>query len=48
MHIAPVIFETVPEPNGRKKTQLQYSQRVLLKFNALSWPHISVATRVKQ
>ncbi len=25
-------------------TQLQYTQRVLLNFNGLSWPHISVAT----
>jgi len=25
-------------------TQLQYSQTVLLNFNGLSWPHITVAT----
>ena len=24
--------------------QLQYTQRVLLNFNGLSWPHITVAT----
>jgi hypothetical protein len=24
--------------------QLQYTQRVLLNFNGLSWPHVSVAT----
>jgi hypothetical protein len=28
--------------------QLQYTQRVLLNFNGLSWPHISVATLRKQ
>ena len=28
--------------------QLQYSQRVLLNFNGLSWPHITVATLQKQ
>jgi hypothetical protein len=27
--------------------QLQYSQRVLLNFNGLSWPHVSVATLLK-
>lgn len=27
-------------------TQIQYSQRVLLNFNGLSWPHVSVATLV--
>jgi len=25
-------------------TQLQYSQTVLLNFNGLSWPHVTVAT----
>jgi len=25
-------------------SQLQYSQTVLLNFNGLSWPHITVAT----
>ena len=29
-------------------TQLQYSQRVILNFNGLSWPHVSVATLVPQ
>jgi hypothetical protein len=28
--------------------QLQYTQRVLLNFNGLSWPHITVATLKKQ
>jgi len=40
--------ETVLGPHGSRKTLLQYSQRVLLNFNGLSWPHISVATLVKQ
>ncbi len=40
--------ETVHLPDGRKITQLQYSQKVLLNFNGLSWPHISVATLIKQ
>jgi len=33
---------------GVTKQQLQYSQRVLLNFNTLSWPHVSVATLIKQ
>ena len=41
-------IETVTNPDGTKKTLLQYSQRVLLNFNGLSWPHISVATLEKQ
>jgi hypothetical protein len=28
--------------------QLQYSQLVLLNFNTLSWPHVTVATLQKQ
>ena len=28
-------------------TQLQYAQKVLLNFNGLSWPHVSVATLQK-
>jgi hypothetical protein len=28
--------------------QLQYSQLVLLNFNGLSWPHVTVATLQKQ
>ena len=34
--------------NGQICHQLQYSQRVLLNFNGLSWPHVSVATLIKQ
>jgi hypothetical protein len=29
-----------------KATQIQYSQQVLLNFNGLTWPHVSVATLV--
>jgi hypothetical protein len=41
-------IETVKHPNGTVKLQLQYSQTVLLNFNGLSWPHVTVATLVKQ
>ena len=34
--------------DGRIKHQLQYTQTVLLNFNGLSWPHVSVATLIKQ
>ena len=37
-------IEEIEESHGRIRHQLQYSQRVLLNFNGLSWPHISVAT----
>jgi hypothetical protein len=37
-------IETVKEPSGHIVHQLQYSQTVLLNFNYLSWPHVSVAT----
>jgi hypothetical protein len=30
--------------HGPAFLQLQYSQTVLLNFNGLSWPHVSVAT----
>jgi|ERR1043166_1051591 hypothetical protein len=39
--------ETVQMPDGSKRTQLQYSQKVLLNFSGLSWPHVSVATLLK-
>jgi hypothetical protein len=35
------------DAQGKAGTMLQYSQRVLLNFNTLSWPHVSVATLVK-
>ena len=33
---------------GGSGTLLQYSQTVLLNFNGLSWPHVSVANLIKQ
>lgn len=36
------------DAQGKPGQLLQYSQRVLLNFNTLSWPHVSVATLVKQ
>jgi len=41
-------IESVKEANGSIRLQLQYSQTVLLNFNGLSWPHVSVATLLKQ
>jgi hypothetical protein len=41
-------IEIVRETNGAIKHQLQYSQTVLLNFNGLSWPHVTVGTLVKQ
>ena len=38
-------IETV---QGAEHPQLQYTQTVLLNFNHLSWPHITVATLTKQ
>ena len=35
------------DEKGHPGLQLQYSQRVLLNFNGLSWPHVSVATLLK-
>jgi hypothetical protein len=37
-------IETVLNPDGTQFLQLQYTQRVLLVFNGLVWPHVSVAT----
>jgi hypothetical protein len=37
-------METVEEPGRPPYLQLQYTQTVLLNFNHLSWPHVSVAT----
>lgn len=36
--------EEVSGPDGKTFLQLQYVQRVLLNFNGLSWPHVSVGT----
>jgi hypothetical protein len=38
--------ETIKGDDGKVFEQLQYIQRVLLDFNGLSWPHVSVATMV--
>lgn len=40
-------IEEFVDDRKRTKFQLQYSQRVLLNFNGLSWPHVSVATLLK-
>jgi hypothetical protein len=37
-------IETVQDPNGNAFLQLQYTQTVMLDFNGLTWPHVSVAT----
>ena len=41
-------IETLQEADGRIRHQLQYTQRVLLNFKNLSWPHVSVATLIKE
>jgi hypothetical protein len=41
-------IETVVNPDGTQFLQLQYTQTVILDFLGLKWPHISVATLVKQ
>jgi hypothetical protein len=40
--------ETVENSDGSKFLQLQYTQTVILDFIGIKWPHISVATLVKQ
>jgi hypothetical protein len=37
-------IERVRDQHGNEFDQIQYTQRVLLNFNGLSWPHITVAT----
>jgi nucleoid-associated protein YgaU len=39
-------IERVRDHSGNEFDQLQYTQRVLLNFNGLSWPHVTVATMV--
>ena len=39
-------IETITEPEPAM--QLQYTQTVLLNFNGLSWPHVTVATLTQQ
>jgi hypothetical protein len=41
-------IETVLEPEGIEFLQLQYTQIVRLRFDGFTWPHITVATLVKQ
>jgi hypothetical protein len=41
-------IETVEQVNGSSFLQLQYTQTVTLNFLGIDWPHISVATLVKQ
>lgn len=41
-------IETVEQPDGTTFLQLQYTQTVILNFLGIDWPHISVATLVKQ
>jgi hypothetical protein len=40
-------IEDFVDAQGKRGFQLQYSQRVLLNFNGLSWPHVSVATLLR-
>ena len=42
------LIETVKHALGREYFQLQYVQRVILDFDNVHWPHISVATLVKE
>ncbi|MBV9794882.1 MAG: hypothetical protein JO016_13195 [Actinobacteria bacterium] len=44
--VNPPVAITAPRQIKVAATQIQYSQRVLLNFNHLSWPHVSVATLV--
>jgi hypothetical protein len=41
-------IETMQDTDGRQFLQLQYIQTVILGFENLLWPHISVGTLVKQ
>jgi hypothetical protein len=40
-------IETIELPGGQTRLQLQYSQTVVLNFEKINWPHVSVATLVK-
>ena len=44
--VNPPIEITVPRRITIRSTQIQYSQQVMLNFNGLTWPHVSVATLV--
>jgi hypothetical protein len=45
-NVRPPIVPIDPHPVTFTSTQIQYSQTVLLNFNGLTWPHVSVATLV--
>lgn len=40
-------IETVQRGDNSKFLQLQYSQLVVLRFDGVDWPHITVATLIK-
>jgi hypothetical protein len=40
-------LEQIANSTGATFLQLQYSQTVMLNFNGLSWPHVTVGTLVK-
>jgi hypothetical protein len=42
--VRPPVEIPVPRPITFTFTQIQYSQVVMLNFNGLTWPHVSVAT----
>jgi hypothetical protein len=44
--INPPVAITAPRTIQATATQIQYAQKVLLNFNGLTWPHVSVATLV--
>ena len=44
--VTPPTEMTVPREIRVLSTQIQYSQTVMLNFNTLTWPHVSVATLV--
>lgn len=46
--VATFWIELVENPPGPAVLQLQYSQTVMLDFNNLHWPHVTVATLFKQ
>jgi hypothetical protein len=45
---AAVYIETVQQADGKRFMQLQYTQTIILNFERINWPHLTVATLVKQ
>jgi hypothetical protein len=41
-------IETIKQRDGSLTLQLQYTQKVILKFGGIDWPHVTVATLVRQ